>query len=235
MQSNNLKLYWVDKDYIDYLRSYESRVAIEHGKVRPYVGIVIEINGLNYYAPLTSLKSRLKKGGKIPKDFSMDYVRIPKYENGTWLDSQDDNNLLAGINLNCMIPVAPEVLNKINPYQYLYVSNTDDRKYGVVLKKEIKWISQPENINVIRKKAMNLYKFVSENRDKNFSNTYYKFLYERCCDFKLLEEKMKNYPQYKAIQEAKKEVAATVEPKPTVESGTTKAAKKQNKNNEYTL
>lgn len=55
---NRLSLYRVNIDYIKYLWSYDNRVQYNpnskdaYTENRPYVGIVISINNLDYFAPL---------------------------------------------------------------------------------------------------------------------------------------------------------------------------------------
>ena len=41
---NKLKIYYIDNDYIDYLRKFDNRVAYNKTKTRPYVGVVYTFN-----------------------------------------------------------------------------------------------------------------------------------------------------------------------------------------------
>lgn len=50
------QFYHVEDKYIRYLHSIESRVQFNKGQRRPYVGIVLSINGVDYYVPLESPK-----------------------------------------------------------------------------------------------------------------------------------------------------------------------------------
>lgn len=76
-----MKIYKVDIDYIKYLHNFDNRVQYNENYTdtlnqnRPYVGVVLNINGQNYFAPLEhprpshkKLKSNLHiykiKGGK---------------------------------------------------------------------------------------------------------------------------------------------------------------------------
>ncbi len=36
----NFKLYYISEQYIDYLRQFDTRVAYNKNKTRPYVGVV---------------------------------------------------------------------------------------------------------------------------------------------------------------------------------------------------
>ena len=55
-----LKLYYIDNDYIDYLRQFDYKVydnKEDRRKVmRKYLGIVLTINEMKYYIPMTSPK-----------------------------------------------------------------------------------------------------------------------------------------------------------------------------------
>lgn len=59
--ANNLKIYYLKNDYIDYLRQFDNKVAYNKNSTRPYVGIVYRINEFNYFAPLSSPKSSILK------------------------------------------------------------------------------------------------------------------------------------------------------------------------------
>ena len=49
-----MKLYYVDEDYINELRNVDERVL--NKSTRPYLGVVLSINDLNYFVPLSSPK-----------------------------------------------------------------------------------------------------------------------------------------------------------------------------------
>ena len=59
---DNLKLYNIDADYINYLLPYAPHLF--HNKKpgqqneRKYIGIVLKINDVNYFAPLSSFKAK---------------------------------------------------------------------------------------------------------------------------------------------------------------------------------
>ena len=50
--SKPLKIYYLDENYINYLREYDNRVAYNKNQKRPYIGVVYTFNWLNYFAPL---------------------------------------------------------------------------------------------------------------------------------------------------------------------------------------
>lgn len=63
-----MKFYYIKDDYIAYLKKYDSKVSDNKHSQRPYVGIVLQINGINYYTPFSSPKSK-HKHMKNSKDF----------------------------------------------------------------------------------------------------------------------------------------------------------------------
>ena len=50
------QFYHINEHYISYLHSIDTRVQYNKGQRRPYVGIVLSINGIDYYVPLESPK-----------------------------------------------------------------------------------------------------------------------------------------------------------------------------------
>ena len=58
----NIKLYEVNADYIDYLSAYAPHLfqnkKLGQKNERKYIGIVFQINGLDYFAPLSSFKQK---------------------------------------------------------------------------------------------------------------------------------------------------------------------------------
>ena len=55
-----MELYKVDMNYYNYLHYFESKIPyIENEKQnRPFIGIVLNVNGKNFFAPLTSPKKK---------------------------------------------------------------------------------------------------------------------------------------------------------------------------------
>ncbi|SCH36348.1 Uncharacterised protein [uncultured Megasphaera sp.] len=50
-----MRLYHVSDTYIQYLKQFDEKVPDNKNQKRPYVGIVVEVGGVTYYAPLSSL------------------------------------------------------------------------------------------------------------------------------------------------------------------------------------
>ena len=57
---DKLKWYIVDKEYVSYLKQYDDKVEnINYStKLKPYIGIIININEFNYYVPISSAKPK---------------------------------------------------------------------------------------------------------------------------------------------------------------------------------
>jgi protein AbiQ len=93
-----LKLYYLDEDYINFLRQFDSKVFYNKNQTRPYVGVVYTFDNLNYFAPLSSPKPKhLKMNNK-----AIDIFKI-------------DDGKLGIVNINNMIPVPIECLNEVLP------------------------------------------------------------------------------------------------------------------------
>lgn len=128
-----MELYKVDIEYYNYLHYYEPKIPyLEKEKEnRPFVGVILNVNGKNFFAPLTSPK----KKHLIMKDMQ-DFLKI-------------DGGRLGGINLNNMMPIPKSYLEKIE------INTLKDEKYKMMLKKQMKWINQNELR--IHNRARNLY------------------------------------------------------------------------------
>ncbi|MFZ7217909.1 type III toxin-antitoxin system ToxN/AbiQ family toxin [Avibacterium avium] len=68
MEKKRLDLYYVDGDYIKYLKSFDNNVQHNYDNnknKKPYVGVVLDMNGKYYFAPLTSPKDKHLKLGAV--------------------------------------------------------------------------------------------------------------------------------------------------------------------------
>ena len=73
--NKNLKLVKVDSIYCDYLRQFDNKVMYNanNKELRPFVGILFEVNNYMYFAPLSSPKKKhLKMKNQI------DFLKIDK-------------------------------------------------------------------------------------------------------------------------------------------------------------
>jgi len=159
-EMKKLDLYFIDDDYITYLRKFDERVRFNRNKTRPYLGVVCKINGINYFAPLASPKD--KHLNMNPKA-----IDIWKIADGR----------LGIININNMIPCSFNVLTKAIP-------SVSDYVYRSLLIEQLDWINQNKD---------SLYKKISTFVKRYEQGILDKRVMDRCCDFKLLEEKYLNY------------------------------------------
>ena len=174
MKKENLSkliLIRIDEEYISYLRKYDSKVQINssvlHKDNKPFVGVLFEINNLKYFVPISS-----NKKDKLSRMFNK-YVETGKKPIDMFFIEETYNNerkLLSVLNLNNMIPVCDSAIINYNISQ--------DKDY-FLLRKEI------EFCNLHKKKIIS-----DSKRIYNAVTTHsWQSLENRCCNFKLLEEK----------------------------------------------
>jgi protein AbiQ len=134
-----LKLYEINPEYIKYLAKYQEHIFISDGDKasRKYIGIILQINGMNYFAPLSSFKSKHKRMKE-----SVDFIKIRDY---------------AVININNMVPV-PE-----GEYYLVEISKIENPQYRHLLQVENREINRQKNR--IMKNADIVYKHKLRNGD----------------------------------------------------------------------
>ncbi len=130
---DNIKLYEIDNAYIDYLlpiapHLFKNKKPGQQNE-RKYIGIVLSINGMDYFAPLSSFKPKHAK----MKD-GLDFIKINNY---------------AVINLNNMFPVPSGI------FHYVDIAAIQDPHYKALLQSEYRYIKSIQDR--IRKNASILY------------------------------------------------------------------------------
>lgn len=160
-----MKFYHIKDDFITFLRQFDQKVPDNKNESRPYVGVVLEIETIKYYAPFTSpkLKHKKMKNGK-------DFRKI-------------NNGIYGAINFNNMIPVLASVLIEID------IANITDVKYRRLLQNQYNYIKADES--AILRTAENLRKMIFEN--ENDLSEHDKIIKQRCCNLPLLEKKYCEY------------------------------------------
>ena len=135
----DIGIYEVNERYVDYRAPLAPHLFLNrrHGQrfSRKYIGVVLRVNDMDYFAPLPSFKDkhRKMKGG-------LDLVKLKDY---------------AVINLNCMFPV-PE-----SQCTYVDIAQVADPSYRSLLRAEYREIRA---LSVrIRKNTRNLYRHKIEN------------------------------------------------------------------------
>jgi len=131
---DSIKFYEINNDYINYLSAFERHLfrnrKPEQNNERKYIGIVFEINGYDYFAPLSSFKDKHMKMKE-----SIDFIKVKNY---------------AVINLNNMFPASQ------SQRQYVDISAEKDPNYRALLLAEYRYIKSIQD--KIRKNAQTLYK-----------------------------------------------------------------------------
>ena len=163
----NLRFYRADEGYCDFLRQADACVPYIHDdkSTRPFVGVLLTVNGLDYFAPLSSPK---------PKHKTMkNQVDFLKINSGEW----------GAINFNNMIPIHPNCLTVVD----MRILETDDkaeRDYKNLLTNQLSWCNS--NRAGILARAEKLYRMIVEKKA-------WPELARRCCDFIIDEEQYREY------------------------------------------
>lgn len=159
-----LNFYTINSTYVKYLNQFDNRIlkAYDEKARRPFIGIVLKVEDVLYFAPFTSPKKK-----HLEMKNTIDFLKI-------------DNGKLGAINFNNMIPIPLDQCIKID------VENEKDILYKTLLYKQINWCNEKENNKIILNKAKKLY-------EKIINKKLPQRIIDRCCDFKMLEEKSKEY------------------------------------------
>jgi len=162
-----MRLIYIDEKYTDFLREYDARVSYNKNTTyqRPFIGVLLNIGEMEYFAPLTS-SFKGKKLKDNPKPESTTFFPIKKCE-------------LGGVNFNNMIPVVKSVYWFIDTN--IYITDTPKLKSEKIkLLNIIRFLRKNKNKIIIKaKKIYNL----------QITNKLYANYKDITCDFKLLEEK----------------------------------------------
>lgn len=138
-----MKLYEVNSKYIDYLVPYAPHLfrnkQKEQQNERKYIGVILEINDVKYFAPLSLFKDKHKRMRE-----GLDFIKISTY---------------AVININNMFPV-PDGL-----YTYVDYSKEKNPQYKKLLMTEYRILRKLQD--KIRKNARELYRMKVEKQEKN--------------------------------------------------------------------
>lgn len=126
-----MRFYHIDESYIEYLHSIDYRVQFNKNERRPYIGVVLHINGWDYFAPLESPKAGHKKFRS----------------NGPILKL--DGGRLGLIGFNNMVPVLPAYLVSFD------INKVSDDAYRNLLQKQFRFCKS--NVDVILNRARTTY------------------------------------------------------------------------------
>lgn len=74
-----MRIVSVDEKYVLKLREIDERVYYNKGGKRPYIGFLVDVDGVLYVAPLTSPKVNIKIGRILEKTFTLLMMVIRAY------------------------------------------------------------------------------------------------------------------------------------------------------------
>ncbi len=166
LKDKNMKIYNIDHSYTDFLSKYDQRIPSEHDyHSRPFIGILISNENIDYVVSLTSPKPKhLKMKNNI------DFLKI-------------DGGKLGAINFNNMFPIIDNpslYIDVVEQYKQKDTFTKEDEQYLNLLNNQATWINKEENKKKILKNASKLYDLYSSGKLANS-------IKNRCCDFKKLE------------------------------------------------
>ena len=131
----NVKIYEISRDYVSYPSAFAPHLFCNsqpgQANERKYIGIILQVNGMDYFVPLSSFKPKHKK-----MDEKIDFIKVRDY---------------AVINLNNMFPVPG------GEYKYVEFRAIKDAKYKSLLLAEYRYIKSIQE--TIRKNAADLYNY----------------------------------------------------------------------------
>ncbi len=159
IKERKLRLYKVDEEYIEYLRAIDKRVSIKKG--RPFIGILVSERNQDYCVPLTS--QVIPASGKNRNKKITTIIRNNKGES------------IAAVLYNNMIPVFPEVIQKIR-----YEPN--DKEWNR-LNNEILYLNKKSILEEVQRKAEMVLTIYNQSS----------FLKKVCVDIGKLEKAAKEY------------------------------------------
>lgn len=137
--TTRLRLCEIQHTYLEYLRQFEPKVSLDSTQTRKFIGVLFEVLGHYYCAPLSSPKTK----HRTMSDQTPDVVKI-------------DNGILGIINLNNMIPVVQQAIIPIE------ITQVENIQYRNLLTKQMRFIR--DNEEKIQKKARRLYSIVKSGK-----------------------------------------------------------------------
>lgn len=164
---NRFSFYTVDSLYCDYLRRFDPCVpyTMNQKSTRPFIGIVLNVGDVQYYAPLTSPKPK-----HLTMKNQLDFLKI-------------NGGVYGAINFNNMIPIHSNSLTLVDMKVYP-TDSVADVQYKQLLANQLSWCNA--NRELVLKKAAGLYhKYVNGSLNESVKS--------RCCNFSVGEIKLKEY------------------------------------------
>lgn len=176
----NFGFYNIDINYLAYLSSKDSEVYYDSTKAyerKPFLGIVVIINSMNYLLPLTSAKAKHKNWADstnehflIFESVSDDMTSHPNWIVKPGSTQKELKHLLAVLDLKKMIPVPDGLFTLID------INAIADNSYRLLMQKEYFFLKSKQ-LDIL-KATEKLYS------DQTNSGKVHKFH----CNYRLLEQ-----------------------------------------------
>ena len=122
-----MKFYNIVDTYISFLHQFDAKVCFNKHESRPYIGIILQVNDIKYYAPFTSPKAK-----HLKMKNTIDFRKIANGKYGALL-------------LNNMIPVVDQALIEID------INDISDHKYRRLLQNQ--YLELNKDSSIIQKNA----------------------------------------------------------------------------------
>ena len=155
-----IDFYYIDLKYIRDLSKVDDNVmsiSPQRGKQkRPFVGVIVLLNGRRYCIPLTSPKFKFKTM-KCQVDLLKIFDESKKDDNGA-------PKLIGVLNINNMIPVDEPFISKVD----LTIHDNDRSNIKVhkqLMQKQLRWCRA--HVDTIENRANKVYDMVVNHPDKN--------------------------------------------------------------------
>lgn len=212
---DNLKFYTVPYDYIQFLQESEKAVRgfsrvpnLDYGANRNQkfvCGVVLNINDINYFAPITSYKT------KMPDNFL--------------IFNDKKNKVLSSLRFNYMFPI-PKGIEK--PYVF---SSIADKKYRFLVTQEYQYCVS--NQDEIRRLAHRTYKRVLLGKDKGLvhNSCAFTLLEQKCTEYTKDKSQAHNTEQTQSLADKIKSAQQKAD-KANQETAAKNIQPKQNKGQE---
>lgn len=164
----DLEIYEIDSSYIEYLSNFEEHLfknkKITQDFSRKYIGIILEINGFKYFAPLSSFKPKHRRLCE-----TVDFIKIGIY---------------AVLNLNNMFP-AP-----LNLCKSVKIENIKNEHYKNLVRAEYRIIKQKTEQIINNAKDVYNHKMINDGKSKLSQRCNdFKNLEVKCKEYKIPSKK----------------------------------------------
>lgn len=138
----SLKFYEINLDYIDFLslfapHLFKNKKASQKNS-RKYIGIVLSVNSLDYFVPLSSFKEKHKNMRE-----TVDFIKIKDF---------------AVLNINNMFPASS------NDCKFLDINSVADKNYQNLLRNEYRFIKTIEEKIIKNAKTVYIHKKLNGNK-----------------------------------------------------------------------